>query len=166
LDKAISLSSQTWLFYLGRSVVHFKLGNLELARKDQNIALRLSEKDALVMTELNTVIYEDCLDWAEDYYARVFSKQPRSGYAYHGRADAYRVNNEHEKAIADYTRAIEIMPKEPRLYLGRGQSYFALSDRQKAKTDFEKIPTLTDKLHLKRQAVELLKNLGSDPIEN
>ena len=29
LDKAISLSPQMWLFYLIRSIAHFKFGNLE-----------------------------------------------------------------------------------------------------------------------------------------
>ena len=158
LNKAISLSPQMWLFYLVRSIVYFRLGNLELAHKDQDQALRLSEKESLVMTELNMVIYEDCLDWAEDYYARVLLKQPRSGYAFQGRADAYRVNNEHEKAIADYSRAIELMPKEPRLYLGRGKSYSALNEIEKAIADFQKVVTMADKLHLKHQAEELLKS--------
>jgi tetratricopeptide (TPR) repeat protein len=159
LDKAISLLPQTWLFYLERSIVYFKLGNLELAHKDQSSALRLSEKDALVMAELNLIIYKDCLDWAEDYYARVLLKQPRSGYAYHGRADAYRVNEQHKNAIVDYTCAMEFMPKESSLYLGRGKSYLALNESEKAKADLEKISALTGKLHLKRQAGELLKTL-------
>jgi tetratricopeptide (TPR) repeat protein len=159
LDKAISLSPQTWLFFLERSVVHFRLGNLESTHKDQNSALRLSEKEALVMVELNTIIYEDCLDWAEDYYARVLLKQPRSGYAFHGRADAYRVNNEHEKAITDYTRAIELFPKEPRLYLGRGKSYSAINETEKASADFQKVISMADNLHLKRQAGELLNKM-------
>ena len=158
-NKAISLSPQMWLFYLVRSIVYFRLGNFELTYKDQDQALRLSEKESLTMTELNMVIYEGCLDWAEDYYVRVLLKQPRSGYAYQGRADAYRVNNQHEKAIADYSRAIELIPKEPFLYLGRGKSYSAINDTKKAVADFQKAVTMADKLHLKRQAEELLNKL-------
>jgi len=157
LDKAISLSPQTWLFYLERSIVHFKLGRLDLAHKDQAAALRVSEKEALVMAEVNLMIYEDCLDWAEDFYTHVLLRQPRSGYAYQGRADAYRVNNEHVKAIADYTRAIELMPKEAGLFLGRGKSHLALKESDNAKADFKKVSSLTDILHLQRQAEELLK---------
>lgn len=156
-NKAISLSPQTWLFYLIRSIVHFRLGNAQAAHKDQDSALGLSEKESLVMAELNTIIYEDCLDWAEDYYARVLLKQPRSGYAYQGRADACRVNNKHEKAIVDYTRAIELMPKELCLYLGRGKSYSAINETEKAIADFRQVAALADKLHLKHQAEELLK---------
>jgi tetratricopeptide (TPR) repeat protein len=157
LDKAISLSPQTWLFYLIRSIVHFKLGNPELAHRDHDQAFHLSEKESLVMTELNLVVYEDCLDWAEDYYARALLKQPRSGYAYQGRADAYRVNGEHAKAIADYTCAIELMPKECSLYLGRGRSYSALNETEKAIIDFRQVEALADKQHLKHQAEILLK---------
>jgi tetratricopeptide (TPR) repeat protein len=161
LDKAISLSPQMWLFYLIRSIVHFKLGNLRLTHNDQDQALRLSEKESLVMAELNTIIYEDCLDWAEDYYARVLSNQPRLGFAYQGRADAYRVNNEHGRAITDYTRAIELMPKEPLLYLGRGKSHSAINETEKAIADFQKVAAMADKLHLKRQAEEILKTVSA-----
>jgi len=111
------------------------------------------------MTELNLVVYEDCLDWAEDYYARILLKQPHSWFSYQGRADAYRVNNQHEKAIADYSRAIELIPKEPFLYLGRGKSYSAINDTKKAVADFQKAVTMADKLHLKHQAEELLNKL-------
>jgi tetratricopeptide (TPR) repeat protein len=159
LNKAISLSPQVWLFYLIRSIVHFKLGNLEMAHQDQDQAMRYSEKESLVMTDLNLVVYEDCLDWAEDYYARVLSKQPQSGYAYQGRADAYRTNTEHEKAIVDYTRAIELMPKESSLCLGRGRSYLALHETEKAIADFRQAAALADKLHLKHQAEELLSKV-------
>ncbi len=157
-NKAISLLTQFSLFYLVRSIVHFKLGDLDAAYKDQDSALRLSQKDSLIMTDLNMTVYEGYLDWAEDYYARVLLKQPRLAYAYQGRADAYRVNAEYYKAIANYTRAMEISPREPRLYLGRGKCYQAINDPNRAAADFHKSLTMTDKLHLKRQAEELLKN--------
>jgi tetratricopeptide (TPR) repeat protein len=122
------------------------------------LAIGLSEKDALTMSDLNMDVYDSYLDWAEDYYARALTKQPRSWYAYQGRADAYRINNEHAKAVADYTRAIELNPREARLYLARGKSHSALNEIDKAKSDFQNISTLTDKLHLKRQAEELIKS--------
>jgi len=162
-NKAISLLGQFPLFYVVRSMTYFRLGNLEAAHKDQDQALRLSEKDALTMIDLNLPIYEGYLDWAEDYYARIMLKQRPSRFAYQGRADAYRVNNEHDKAIMDYTCAIDLMPKEPRLYLGRGKSYQAMNQLEKAVADFRQVAAVTDKLHLKRQAEELLKTLNVGP---
>jgi tetratricopeptide (TPR) repeat protein len=161
-NKAISLLRQFPLFYVVRSMTYFRLGNLEAAHNDQDQALRLSEKDALTMIDLNLTVYEGYLDWAEDYYARIMLKRPPSWFAYQGRADAYRVNNEHAKAITDYTRAIELMPKEPRLYLGRGKSYQAMNQLEKAAADFRQAAAVTDKLHLRKQAEELLKNIQNN----
>jgi tetratricopeptide (TPR) repeat protein len=165
-NKAVSLTPQVYLFYLIRSTAHFRLGDLDSAHRDQDEALRLAEKDSLVMAEFNLTLYKDLLDWAEDYYARVINKKPRLGYAYQGRADAYRVNGLHEKAIDDYSRAIDLTPKEPRAHIGRGRSYQALNEIEKAKVDFQIAIALADKSHLKRQAEGLLKKLVTTQLSN
>ncbi len=162
LDKAISLLTQIPLFYVIRSMAHYRLGNLEAAHNDQDSALHLSEKEALTMSDINMQIYENYLDWSEAYYARVLLKRPRSWYAYQGRADAYRMNGEHNKAITDYTRALEINPREPRLYLGRGKSYQAIEDISRAGVDFRQVLLVTDKIHLRRQAEDLLESLKGE----
>ncbi len=159
LDKAVSLAPPFPLFYVLRSLNHFALGNLEASHKDQDAALRLSTHDALVMTELNLQIYEGYLDWADDYYGRILTRDPRHALALQGYADACRVNLEHSRALELYTRAIVVNPREPRLYLGRGKSHLALNGLEKAKADFQQVIKLTDKFHLKRQSEELLKNL-------
>jgi tetratricopeptide (TPR) repeat protein len=158
-NKGVSLQSTFTLFYVIRSMAYFRLGNLDAAHKDQDLAIGFSEKDALTMSDLNMDVYDSYLDWAEDYYARALMKQPRSWYAYQGRADAYRINNEHAKAVADYTRACEINPREARLYLARGKSHSALNEIEKAIADFHQVVGMADKLHLKRQAEELIKSL-------
>ena len=159
LNQSISLMSQFTLFYVVRSLAHFKLGNVEAAHKDQDAALRLSEKDALTVSPVNMTLYEGYLDWAEEYYERAISKLPRSFLAYQGRADAYRTNKEFDKAIADYTHAIQLAPHEADLYLGRGKCHQALNDPEKAAADFRLASEKADKLHLKRQAEELLKSV-------
>jgi tetratricopeptide (TPR) repeat protein len=159
-NEAISLSHLFYpLSHIERSMIHFRLGNLEIAHKDQDSALHFSEKDALTRVELNVHIYEGYLDWAEDYYGRVLLKQPRSWYAYQGRADAYRTNDEYEKAILDYTKAIAINPREPRLYVGRGKSYLAMGEVDCALGDLRKIASVTKNAYLCRQAEELMKSL-------
>ena len=157
LDKAISFPSPFPLFFVLRSLNHFMLGDVEAAHRDQDSALRLSQNDALVMTELNLQIYEGYLIWADDYYGRILTRDPRHALALQGHADACRVNLEHSRALELYTRAIVVNPREPRLYLGRGKSHLALNNLEQAKTDFEKVPALTNKLHLKRQFEDWLK---------
>jgi tetratricopeptide (TPR) repeat protein/Zn-dependent protease len=159
LDKAISFFAQYSLFYVIRSMAYFRLGNLRAAHKDQDLALGLSKRDALVMIDINMNVYERYLDWAEDYYGRVLLKQPRLGYAYQGLADACRINGEHDKAIVNYTSALKLNPREPRLYLGRGKSYRAKSNINCATLDFQQAASLTDKPYLRHQAKDLLKSL-------
>jgi tetratricopeptide (TPR) repeat protein len=161
---AISLTSQFPLFYVVRSLAHFKLGNLEAARQDQSTAIHLSEKDALTVAPVNLTLYEGYLDWAEDFYGHILLKKPRSAYAYQGRADAYRVNHEYEKAIADYSRAIELNPRESESYLGRGKCHQILNQVSEGVSDFQHVMLKTDKLHLKKQAEELLKVISQRSI--
>lgn len=162
---AISLASQFPLFYVVRSLAYFKLGNLEAAHQDQDTAVRLSEKDALTVAPVNLTLYEGYLDWAEDFYGHVLSKKPRSAYAYQGRADAYRVNHEYEKAIPDYTRAIELNPRESESYLGRGKCHQVLNNVDNAVADFQHVSTTAVKLHLKKQADELLRVMNLRRLE-
>jgi tetratricopeptide (TPR) repeat protein len=159
LDRAVSLLPNFALFHVMRSMAHFRLGDLDSAHRDQDLAVNLSEKDALTMLEVNMQIYEGWLDWAEDYYARVLAKHPHCWRAYQGRADACRINNEHARAAADYTRAIELNPREMRLFLSRGKSHAALNEFEKARADFQSSIAATDKLHLKRQAEDLLNKM-------
>ncbi|CAG1006211.1 Putative zinc metalloprotease Rip3 [Anaerolineales bacterium] len=158
LDKAISLPPPFPLFHVLRSLNHFILGDLEAAHKDQDVAMRLSPSDALVMSELNLQIYEGYLNWADDYYGRILTRDPLHAQALQGYADACRTNLEHIRAVELYTRAIAVNPREARLYLGRGKSHLALGDLEKAQADFEQVLAVGAKLHLKRQAGELLKN--------
>ncbi|MCQ3937385.1 MAG: hypothetical protein DPW18_10100 [Chloroflexi bacterium] len=159
LNKAISLQSRMPLFYLVRSLAHFRLGDLESAHRDQDTAVQISPEDSLVMFDLNLILYEGNLDWAADYYERILARNARSALALQGYADACRVNREFVRAVELYTRALTINPREPRLYLGRGKAYLELQRFEKAKSDFEKISSITEKLHLRRQADDLLKNL-------
>jgi tetratricopeptide (TPR) repeat protein len=159
LDKAISLPPPFPLFHVLRSLNHFVLGNLEASHADQDAAMRLSPTDALVMTELNLQIYEGYLNWADDYYGRILTRDPRHALALQGYADACRANLEHVRAIELYTRAIAVNRREARLHFGRGKCHLALGNLEKAKADFQQAIQLTDKLHLKRQSEELLKTI-------
>jgi tetratricopeptide (TPR) repeat protein len=164
-NTAISLMSQLPLFYVVRSQANFRLGNLEAAHQDQENALRISEKDALIVAPVNMTLYEGYLDWAEDFYGSILGKKPRLAYAWQGRADAYRMNHEYEKAMADYTRAIELNPRELESNFGRGKCHQILNDPQKAAADLQHVAAKADKLHLKKQAEELLKLISQRSTE-
>ena len=161
INKAISLQTRMPIFYLVRSLAHFRLGDMDSAHQDQDLAIRLSRKETLVMVDVNNNLYENNLDWAKDFYDRILKNNPRDGLALHGYAEACRVNDEHSLAVELYTGAIKALPKEPRLYLGRARSYLKLGQMDEAKADLQKIPSVTNIIHLKRQSNELLRSVNS-----
>lgn len=158
-NKAIALQSRTPLFYIIRSLAHFKAGDLESAHEDQDVAVGISPEEALVMVDVNLMVYEDNLEWAKDFYGRMLDKNPRNALALQGIAEACLINRAFDDAVGFFTRAFELNPREARLYLGRGKTYLELNQADKAKADFEKVPAVTDKLHLKRQADDLLRKI-------
>jgi len=158
-NKAIALQPRMPLFYVIRSLAHFKAGDLASAHQDQDVAVGISPEEALVMVDVNLMVYEDNLDWAKDYYRRMLEKNPRNAFALQGLAEACLVSREFDSAVTFFSRALEVNPREARLYLGRGKAYFELNEIEKAKADFEKTKSVTDKLHLKRQADDFLKKI-------
>ncbi len=164
-NKAIALQPRMPLFHLVRSLAHFRLGNRASAHTDQDTAVGLSAEDALIMVEVNQLLYEGNLDWARDFYNRILEKNPRNALALHGLADACFANREFANAVDLYTRALTINPREPRLYLGRGKTHLELNESEKAKADFMKVSSVTAIVHLKRNADNLLRSLAISDIQ-
>lgn len=158
-NKSIALQSRVPLFYVVRSIAHYRLGNLRAAHADQDVAVGISPDEALVMVDVNLMVYEENLDWARDYYRRILDKNPRNALALQGIAEACLVNRTFDDAATFFSRAIEINPREARLYLGRGKAYLELNELEKAKVDFKKLSAITDKIHLKRQADDFLRKI-------
>lgn len=158
-NKAIALQPRMPLFYIIRSLAHFKAGDLNSAHHDQDVAVGISPEEALVMVDVNLMVYEDNLDWAKDFYGRMLDKNPRNALALQGLAEACLINRNFDDAVTFFSRALALNLREARLYLGRGRAYLELNEAEKAKADFEKVSAVTDKLHLKRQADYLLKRI-------
>ena len=65
--------------------------------------------------------------------------------AYYNRGNAYRAKGDHDHAIADYTKAIELNPKVAGYYDGRGDAYKAKGDLDKAIADYTKAIEISPK---------------------
>lgn len=58
--------------------------------------------------------------------------------AYNNRGNAYSTLKQHEKAIGDFSKAIELNPKEAGFYFNRGSTYLKLNRYKKAIEDFDR----------------------------
>ena len=58
--------------------------------------------------------------------------------AYHDRGHLYDSRKDHDRAIADFTKAIEINPKDTIAYCSRGNAYANKKDHDRAVVDYTK----------------------------
>ena len=63
---------------------------------------------------------------------------PKYEYAYNNRGNTYDSMGDYEKAIEDYTQAIQINPGEALYYQNRAKTYRKLGDAEKAEADEQK----------------------------
>jgi tetratricopeptide (TPR) repeat protein len=64
---------------------------------------------------------------------------PRDAEAYNNRGNAYLAKGDFDRAIADYTKAIEIDPKDADAYNNRSYAYHAKGDFDRAIADYTKV---------------------------
>ncbi len=77
--------------------------------------------------------------------------------AYYNRAAAHIELKDYQKAIADYTKAIEINPNDALAYYNRGLARVLLGNKQKAITDLHKAVSLFQKQGRKAEAQKILE---------
>jgi tetratricopeptide (TPR) repeat protein len=80
---------------------------------------------------------------AIDTYSEVIRFDPQNALAFLGRATAYGMLHDTERAMADYAEAIRLKPSNPDAYLLRGKAYKAMGDKDRANADFAMAKQLT-----------------------
>jgi tetratricopeptide (TPR) repeat protein len=79
----------------------------------------------------------------------------RKDYAFNTRALAYRKKNEYDKALTDYTRAIELNPRYGTAFLNRGVAYHDKGEYDRALADY------TRAIELDPKDADAYNNLGN-----
>jgi tetratricopeptide (TPR) repeat protein len=89
----------------------------------------------------------DCLD-GKDHDLRIrgcsamIQRNPKDVLAYQNRGDAYGLKGEVDRAISDYTKAIELDPNYAPAYTNRGRAYTSKGDYTRAVADVTKASEL------------------------
>jgi tetratricopeptide (TPR) repeat protein len=86
-------------------------------------------------------------------------------YAYYNRANLYRELNNHQQAIADYSKVVALNPEHRYVYENRGDVYAALGDEDQASEDYTKIIIQTSSLHPKRLSVARSMLMPATPLD-
>ena len=72
-------------------------------------------------------------------------RNPKDVVAYHNRGDAYGLKGDIDRAISDYTKAIELNPNYAPAYNSRARAYTRKGDYVRAVDDVTKAGELTRK---------------------
>src|SRR5262249_57140506 len=68
----------------------------------------------------------------------LIEQDPNFSVLYGNRAYAYLIKSDFDRALGDYTKAIEIDPKQPLAYFNRGYTYAAKGEHDRAIADYNK----------------------------
>ncbi len=90
---------------------------------------------------------------AKKYWDRAIADNPQVAEAYNNRGLALYNLEQHQQAIADFSKAIEIKPQYAAAYNNRGNAHYALDQYEQAEADFDQSLQLNPKYakaHLNR----------------
>jgi protein O-mannosyl-transferase len=92
---------------------------------------------------------------SQTLFSDVIQKYPKVAVAHNNMGRYFREINQYDKAIASYTKAIEIDPKGYKTYSNRGKAYFDIGKPDEALIDLNKC------LELEPEYAEALSNRGA-----
>ncbi|PXF60920.1 MAG: hypothetical protein C4B59_07075 [Candidatus Methanogaster sp.] len=72
------------------------------------------------------------------FWDAFMGKEPNRVEAYNNRGVAYARLNQHERAIEDYDRAVELNPEDAEAYFNRGNAYARLNQNERAIEDYDR----------------------------
>jgi tetratricopeptide (TPR) repeat protein len=140
-DKAIELDPAYPVAYFNRALVHAVQGDTDRAASDLEQAFKLGGRD------LDYVLYAPGqAEQARIILTQRIGRDPADAAAYYVRGLLYAASDERERAIADFTKAIEIDSGYADAYLARGRAYWSERfDDARALADYDKAIALAPK---------------------
>jgi tetratricopeptide (TPR) repeat protein len=127
--------------------VQFALGRPAAARATLERAIKAAPRFAPAYIQLgNSYLTVEPRDAAKGavYIRRALNLEPNAPYTHDFMGDAYRANNDLEKARAEYTRQAELDPSHAIAYQQRGHVNSFLGKYAEARADYDKSVSLGD----------------------
>jgi tetratricopeptide (TPR) repeat protein len=190
-DQAIRLDPRDAGNYVSRAMAYQRKGEVERALADFRSALALNPSEMvrqlaegqvrLISTQLSCfgrgtarheppVLSSELLQQIASCTLLIEADPARRNGRYIAillniRGIAYRNDGQHDRAIADYTEAIQLTPSYVNSYINRGTAYRSKGDRERAIADFRRVLTLTlNSDEAQREFAKMqLSELGATP---
>ena len=139
-DQAIQQNPQQIIGYIRRGRLYSLRGEFALALKDFNKAIQLEGERSTGIEESKVSSKREKDPTAADIQSdpRPWFDNLKPGDAYIDRGRAYLQQDDNDRAIADFTKAIELNPEGASAYNNRGVAYAGKLDFDRAIADFDK----------------------------
>ena len=136
-NEAIRLHPKNAGIFVLRGNCRQARGEYDTAIADYDQALRLDPKNARAfLREAGPSIRRAVRPGHRRLRSLHRARTPKDPSYYYGRASAWHCKGVYERAIADYTRAIQLDPKNVDAYYYRGRSWIARAGLDKAIADY------------------------------
>ena len=135
--KAIEFNPMNDAYYSNRGYAWFEKEDYDRAITDYKKAIELNPKNA----EYNDTLKRAMSKKAE----QVAAKKEKDATVYNKRGIAWYEKKNYDKAIADFTKAIELNPRDDVLYHNRGNAWYRKGNYDKAIANYTKAIELNPK---------------------
>ncbi len=138
LTEAILASPDSLEAYKWRAELYMSMSSFEMARTDLSSAIKITPADARLFALRAKANLEigDCDDALKDYSSAIELSSDPPAPLYEARGLVHSRHGDSAKAVADFTKAIDIDPSGSTAYLDRGLEYLVEKQYQKAIDDF------------------------------
>ena len=139
-DQAIQLDPQKIIAYIRRGRIHSQRGNFARALADFDKAIQLEAERSAGIEQSKVFSKREKDPSSADIQRdpRPWFENLRPGAAYIDRGRTYIQQEDNDRAIADFTKAIELDPEGASAYNHRGVAYANKLDFDSAIADFDK----------------------------
>jgi tetratricopeptide (TPR) repeat protein len=136
IDKAIELDGSKYVYYLSRGVIHAQLNNTDESIKDHLKAMELNPVNPQIRLNLG-LLYTKLKNYPEAF--KYLQSAENYGSAVHySLGDLYRKTDDVDKALEEFTKALNLQPAFAMALNGRADLYRALGNYPEALTDITK----------------------------
>jgi hypothetical protein len=133
--NAAKLGSKSASVYEGIGSTYGMRGNIK-----QDQAIQLQQKKKGQEAQRLALEAKNDLNLAVQNYSKAIELAPKRGTSYFNRGVTYIILRIHDKAISDYSNALQLVPEQAlSIHMNRGISYAAIQENQKAIADFQKV---------------------------